>query len=78
MKVRKDIDDIVQELGAIPGLNTLAITTNGILLPRKMPLLHKAGVNLLNISLDTLDPNKFTLITRRNGWEKVMQVSRYP
>lgn len=49
------------------------MTTNGILLPRKLPVLHKHGLNLLNISLDTLDSNKFTLITRRNGFEKVWE-----
>jgi molybdenum cofactor biosynthesis enzyme MoaA len=71
--VRKDVEAITQELGAIPGLKTLAMTTNGILLPRKLPALHKAGLNLLNISLDTLDANKFSIITRRNGWEKVWE-----
>lgn len=72
-KVRKDVEEISTELGALPGLKTLAMTTNGILLPRKLPALHKAGLNLLNISLDTLHADKFALITRRNGWDKVMQ-----
>jgi len=71
--VRKDIEEIAEELGKIKGISTLAITTNGITLARKLPRLQKAGVNLLNISLDTLDPAKFVLITRRQGWEKVME-----
>jgi len=71
--VRKDIEEIAEKLGAIPGLKTLAITTNGILLPRKLPALHKAGVNLLNISLDTLQEDKFEIITRRKGWHKVVE-----
>jgi len=71
--VRKDIEDIAADLGSLPGLKTLAMTTNGIVLARKLPALHKAGLNLLNISLDTLDPDKFVLITRRNGHEKVLE-----
>jgi molybdenum cofactor biosynthesis protein A len=70
--VRKDIEVIAEHLGQLPGLKTLAITTNGILLSRKLPALHKAGVNALNISLDTLQEHKFVLITRRLGWDRVM------
>ena len=54
-------------LGSIEGLETLAMTTNGITLARKLPLLRDAGLNLLNISLDTLVPQKFEFITRRKG-----------
>lgn len=70
--VRKDIEEIVREVGTL-GLRNLAMTTNGITLARKLPMLHKAGLNQLNISLDTLVSEKFTQITRRNGWEKVME-----
>lgn len=56
-----------EELGRIEGLETLAMTTNGITLARKLPLLRDAGLNLLNISLDTLVPQKFEFITRRKG-----------
>ena len=70
--VRKDIEQLVERVGAIDGLKTLAITTNGILLSRKLPRLHGAGVNLLNISLDTLDPAKFDEITRRKGIDHVL------
>lgn len=62
----------MDDLGAIEGVSTLAITTNGITLAKKLPRLQKGGVNLVNISLDTLDPAKFVLITRRQGWEKVI------
>jgi molybdenum cofactor biosynthesis enzyme MoaA len=71
--VRKDIEELAEELGKIKGISTLAITTNGITLAKKLPRLQRAGVNLLNISLDTLDPAKFMLITRRQGWERVME-----
>eukprot|EP01102_Stenamoeba_stenopodia_P001607 TRINITY_DN1143_c0_g1_i4.p1 TRINITY_DN1143_c0_g1~~TRINITY_DN1143_c0_g1_i4.p1 ORF type:complete len:347 (-),score=85.90 TRINITY_DN1143_c0_g1_i4:90-1130(-) len=70
--VRKDIEEIVTNVGKLaPSLKTMAITTNGIVLARKLPALHAAGVSLFNISLDTLKPDKFTAITRRLGWDKV-------
>ena len=56
-----------EELGRIEGLKTLAMTTNGITLSRKLPQLKDAGLNLLNISLDTLVPQKFEFVTRRKG-----------
>lgn len=71
--VRKDVEDLIYRIGKIKGLRTFAITTNGLLLPKKLPALHKAGVNLFNISLDTLDPEKFEFITRRKGFDLVMK-----
>lgn len=55
------------------GVKTLAMTTNGLLLSRKLPALQEAGINLLNVSLDTLVSAKFEFITRRKGFEKVLQ-----
>jgi len=69
--VRKDIEDIVEELGKIPGLRTIAMTTNGLVLAKKLARLQRAGLNQLNISLDTLQEHKFTFITRRLGFENV-------
>jgi len=71
--VRKDIIDVATQLGALPGLKHLGITTNGIALPRKLEALQAAGVDLLNISLDTLVPAKFEMFTRRRGFERVME-----
>ncbi|XP_022793857.1 molybdenum cofactor biosynthesis protein 1-like [Stylophora pistillata] len=71
--VRKDIVELCEELGRIEGLETLAMTTNGITLARKLPQLKRVGLNLLNISLDTLVPQKFEFVTRRKGWHKVME-----
>ncbi|XP_058793924.1 molybdenum cofactor biosynthesis protein 1 isoform X2 [Phymastichus coffea] len=70
--VRKDIVDIVAHLKGIKGLETLAMTSNGIMLTRLLPSLQKAGLDLLNISLDTLKPERFEKFTRRNGWTRVM------
>jgi cyclic pyranopterin phosphate synthase len=70
--VRKEVEDIVTQLGKLQGLETLAMTTNGLQLAKKLPRLQAAGLNLLNISLDTLKPHKFQHITRRKGFESVM------
>lgn len=48
------------------------MTTNGIALKRKLPLLKAAGLTHLNISLDTMKEKKFQFVTRRNGWTMVM------
>ncbi len=70
--LRTNIEYIAKKLGSLPGLKTLAITTNGLLLKRKLPALQSAGINLLNISLDTLRPNRFKEITRRDGLNLVL------
>ena len=71
--VRKDVDHLIARLGQIDGIRTFAITTNGLLLPKKLPRMHASGINLLNISLDTLDASKFEFITRRKGFDLVLQ-----
>ncbi|KAM5552569.1 GTP 3',8-cyclase, mitochondrial [Rosa sericea] len=70
--VRKDIEDICLHLSNLKGLKTLAITTNGITLARKLPKLKECGLSAVNISLDTLVPAKFEFLTRRKGHERVM------
>ncbi|GJN12804.1 hypothetical protein PR202_ga31117 [Eleusine coracana subsp. coracana] len=71
--VRKDIEDICLHLSRLKGLKTLAMTTNGIVLSKKLPKLKECGLNALNISLDTLVPAKFEFMTRRKGHSKVME-----
>ncbi|XP_068343953.1 GTP 3',8-cyclase, mitochondrial isoform X1 [Pyrus communis] len=71
--VRKDIEDICLNLSNLNGLKTLAITTNGITLARKLPKLKECGLTALNISLDTLVPSKFEFMTRRKGHQRVME-----
>jgi len=70
--VRKDIEHLVARLAAIPGIESLAVTTNGLLLPRKLDALKAAGITHFNISLDTLRPDRFRRITRRDGLETVL------
>ena len=73
--VRKDLIDIVSGLNQLKtkGLKTLGMTTNGIALEKKLPMLLAHGMNHLNISLDTLDPWQFELLTRRKGFSHVMK-----
>lgn len=58
------------ELRKLEGLKTIAVTTNGMNLARLLPKLKDAGLDLINISLDSLVPAKFEFIVRRKGTEK--------
>ena len=71
--IRKDIEDICLQLSNLKGLKTLAMTTNGITLSKKLPKLKECGLTSVNISLDTLVPAKFEFMTRRKGHERVME-----
>ncbi|XP_054716310.1 molybdenum cofactor biosynthesis protein 1-like [Uloborus diversus] len=70
--VRKDIVEIVKSLKDLKSLNTIGITTNGIVLHKKLKELKEAGLNAINISLDTMVPSKFEFLTRRRGWDNVV------
>ncbi|XP_023780289.1 molybdenum cofactor biosynthesis protein 1 isoform X5 [Cyanistes caeruleus] len=71
--IRPDVVDIVGQLYKLEGLKTIAVTTNGINLTRLLPRLKEAGLNAINISLDTLVPAKFEFIVRRKGFHKVIE-----
>lgn len=73
--VRKDILDLVRQIGQLKnnGLRELCITTNGISLHRKLDSLVESGLTGVNLSLDTLDPFQFQIMTRRNGHDAVMK-----
>lgn len=62
--VRRGIVELCRRLRAIPGLEELCLTTNGALLPQLAAPLREAGVDRLNISLDTLRPDRFAEMTR--------------
>ncbi|KAJ1985279.1 hypothetical protein H4R34_000099 [Dimargaris verticillata] len=64
---------IRKDFAAIVGLQSISVTTNGIALKRKLPHLVANGLDGINLSLDTLDPFKFQLITRRKGMERVLE-----
>jgi cyclic pyranopterin phosphate synthase len=71
--VRRDIERLVADLSRIEGLNDLCLTTNGALLAEKVAALKAAGLRRVNVSLDTLDPDKFKRMTKRGDLEKVLE-----
>ena len=62
-----------EETGSSNVLKTIGLTTNAIVLARKINVLKEAGLDSINISLDTLNSARFQLITRRNGFNHVMK-----
>ena len=70
--VRAGVVGLVQALARIPGIDDLTMTTNGILLARYAEQLAQAGLQRVNVSLDTLDPARFQAITRRGRLEDVL------
>lgn len=70
--VRSQIWKLVEILRGIDGIRDIAMTTNGILLADQAQQLRDAGLDRLNISLDTIDPQRFEKITRRKGLDKVL------
>ncbi|MGW8249591.1 MAG: GTP 3',8-cyclase MoaA [Anaerolineales bacterium] len=71
--VRAHIVDLVAEIAATPGVRSLSMTTNGVLLSRLARPLAQAGLQRVNISIDTLDPDKFHRLTRWGSIEDVWQ-----
>lgn len=71
--VRKGIVGLVEMLAAVPGIEDLALTTNAVLLGRYAQALKDAGLNRLNISLDTLDRDKYQKICRRDELPNVLE-----
>ena len=70
--VRSGLVGFLEKLAAIPGLRHLALTTNGLLLSEMAADLKRAGVQRLNVSLDSLDPKVFSKITRGGDLKKVL------
>ena len=71
--VRRGIVELVRSLRALPGLRELVLTTNGILLPELAQPLRDAGLDRVNISLDTLDAEKYRRLTRGGDLEKALE-----
>ncbi|KAL7927770.1 hypothetical protein ACQKWADRAFT_277769 [Trichoderma austrokoningii] len=73
--VRRDILPLMHQLGALRpyGLKQLCITTNGISLHRKLDSMIDSGLTGVNLSLDTLDPWQFQIMTRRKGFDAVQK-----
>ena len=69
--VRANVVDLVRQMAAVPGIQSLSMTTNGVLLEKLARPLKEAGLQRVNVSLDTVDPERFKRITR---WGKLEQV----
>ncbi|MBI1184496.1 GTP 3',8-cyclase MoaA [bacterium] len=71
--VRKDLIHFIEKLVAVKGIDKVAITTNGVLTEAYLPQLKQFGVKDINLSLDSVDPQNFARITRRDELPKAMQ-----
>jgi cyclic pyranopterin phosphate synthase len=71
--VRQNLDQLVAKLSVIAGLKDLCLTTNGALLGEKIDALRNAGLKRINVSVDTLDPEKFKRMTKRGDLNKVLE-----
>jgi cyclic pyranopterin phosphate synthase len=71
--VRKDICQLIRDLRVIKGLKEITLTTNGILLESMADELKNSGLDRINISLDTLDPEKYRKITRGGDLGRVLK-----
>jgi GTP 3',8-cyclase len=70
--VRRGSLRFLEQLGAIPGVEEMTLTTNGILLEKTAERLKAAGIDRLNVSLDSLDPQTFSQITRGGDLKRVL------
>ncbi len=69
---RKDFLEIAHCVGAIPGIETLALTTNGFYLEKDVAAYYEAGIRSLNVSVDSLQPEVFAKITGKDAFYRVM------
>src|SRR5690606_23202871 len=71
--VRQNVLSLFAELGKLPGLKELTLTTNGSQLARHAAALREAGVRRINVSLDSLRPERFRAISRVGSLDKVLE-----
>ena len=80
--VRQDLWYLAKELKKIPGIQQVTVTTNGVLLKEQMEKLAEAGIDGINISLDSLREEEYYQITRRRelkkAWEGFQEALKYP
>jgi cyclic pyranopterin phosphate synthase len=77
--LRRDLPQLVEKLSAIEEIKQICLTTNGELLSEQAEAFHRAGLRRINVSLDTLDPERFRRITKRGNLDRVLdglQVAR--
>jgi cyclic pyranopterin phosphate synthase len=71
--VRRDLHRLVAAIAGTPGIDDVALSTNGLLLEEQLPKLRDAGLARVNVSLDTLRPDRFEAIARRPGLDAVLR-----
>lgn len=71
--VRRDVAGFIAQLKAVQGIRKVTLTTNGVLLAQHLPALVAAGLDSINISLDTLQPARFAQITGFDAFDAVWQ-----
>jgi cyclic pyranopterin phosphate synthase len=71
--LRRGLDRLVAMIARTPGIDDVALSTNGLLLEEQIESLVDAGLRRVNISLDTLDPARFESIARRPGLDRVLR-----
>ncbi len=70
--LRRDLPRLAAMLAEIPNIEDIGLTTNGLLLANQAQVLYDAGLRRINVSLDTLDPERFRAISRRDGLDRVL------
>jgi cyclic pyranopterin phosphate synthase len=71
--LRRHLEKLVGQLVAIPELKDLCLTTNGDRLSERIAALHATGLKRINVSIDTLDPEKFRRLTQRGNLDEVLK-----
>ncbi|MCA9860006.1 MAG: GTP 3',8-cyclase MoaA [Thermomicrobiales bacterium] len=70
--IRPHVEDLIRQMKQFPGVEEISMTTNGLLLPRMAAELKDAGLDRINVSIDTLDPLRFKFMTRGGRLDLVM------
>lgn len=71
--LRKDLEELIRQLASLKGVNDICLTTNGSLLAENAERLKAAGLNRINVSLDTLESEKFRRMTGRGNLNRVLE-----
>ena len=71
--MRRELHVLIEKIGRVPGIQDIALTTNGFFLAEQAVDLVKAGLNSINVSMDSLDPKTFSQIVRRDYLHKVWE-----
>ena len=70
--LRRDLPDLIQQVASIPGIDDVTLTTNGVRLGEMAASLQSAGLGRINVSIDSLDPERFRRITKRGDLKDVL------